>query len=186
MPALPNPRHERFAQLIFLNLCNGEPKPYSTPRAYITAGYSPKGAFERGGSAQTSSSRLLYRVLHRVQELQAQAAEHTKESADKIIRELNELKTKATNKEAYSAAVSAVMGKVKVLGIVDKPQHETIDFKQARSMQDVGRKLLQSVGFREPIDDVSIADAIKANDRFIAELVAIRDNAQTLTLEHNE
>jgi hypothetical protein len=53
-------------------------------------------------------------------------------------------------------------------------------------MQDVGRKLLQSVGFREPIDDVSIADAIKANDRFIAELVAIRDNAQTLTLDHDE
>jgi len=49
----------------------------------------------------------------------------------------------------------------------------------------VGRKLLQSVGFQSP-DDCSIAEAIKRNDEFIAGLVAIRDNAQQLTLEHDE
>jgi hypothetical protein len=43
-------------------------------------------------------------------------------------------------------------------------------------MQDIGRKLLQSVGFREP-DDVSIAAAIEANDAFIERLEAIRDKA---------
>ena len=57
-----------------------------------------------------------------------------------------------------------------------------LDFKTAKSMQDVGRKLLQSVGFAAP-DDVSIAEAIKCNDEFIAELFRIRDAAQRLTIE---
>jgi hypothetical protein len=39
-------------------------------------------------------------------------------------------------------------------------------------MQDIGRKLLQSVGFREP-DDVSIQAAIELNDTFIDELQRI-------------
>ena len=181
MPALPNPRHERFAQLIFLNLCNGEPKPYSTPRAYIAAGYTAKDP-GKPGSAQAASSRLLYRVINRVRELQDKAAEHTRESADKIVKELNEIKRDAHADKAYGAAVSAVATKAKVLGIIDKPQTNELDFKQAKSMQDVGRKLLLSVGFREP-DDVSIAAAIEENDKFIAGLCRIRD-AATKTLTH--
>src|SRR2546430_730069 len=170
MPALPNPRHERFAQLIFLNLCNGEQNPYSQSRAYLAVGYQTKGLGERHGSTQAASSRLLSRVMHRVRELQTQAAEHTRESADKIVKELNEIQHEARQDKAHGAAVSAVATKAQVLGIIDKPQTNELDLKQAKSMQDVGRKLLLSVGLREPIDDVSIADAIKANDRFIAEL----------------
>ena len=45
-----------------------------------------------------------------------------------------------------------------------------------------GRKLLQSVGFKEP-DDVSIQAAIEANDAFIDRLQAIRDRAQGLTID---
>jgi hypothetical protein len=37
MPALQNPRHERYAQLIFEGLTNGESKPYSQSRAYLAA-----------------------------------------------------------------------------------------------------------------------------------------------------
>jgi len=44
-------------------------------------------------------------------------------------------------------------------------------------MQEIGRKLLQSVGFALP-DDVSIQAAIEANDAFINALNAIRDRAQ--------
>ncbi len=43
-------------------------------------------------------------------------------------------------------------------------------------------RALQSVGFASP-DDVSIQAAIEANDAFIAQLEAIRDRAQTLTIE---
>jgi hypothetical protein len=52
-------------------------------------------------------------------------------------------------------------------------------------MQDVGRKLLQSVGFKEP-DDVSIAEAIRCNDAFIARLERIRDGAQARTIDQDE
>jgi hypothetical protein len=59
------------------------------------------------------------------------------------------------------------------------------DFKTAKSMQDVGLKLLQSVGFASP-DDASIEAAIEANDAFIDRLTAIRDAAQTLAVERDE
>jgi hypothetical protein len=52
-------------------------------------------------------------------------------------------------------------------------------------MEDIGRKLLQSVGFKEP-DDVSIREAIKANDEFIKELERIRVAAQGPMLEQDE
>jgi hypothetical protein len=44
-------------------------------------------------------------------------------------------------------------------------------------MTDIGRKLLQSIGFSEP-DDLSIRAAIEANDRFIDELQAIQRRAR--------
>jgi hypothetical protein len=51
------------------------------------------------------------------------------------------------------------------------------DFSTAQSMQDIGRKLLLSIGLSEPTDE-QIEAAILANDRFIAKLEAIRDRAQ--------
>src|SRR5215510_2827903 len=62
MPALANPRHERFAQLIVEGLMNGERKAYSQGRAYIAAGYEAKDAGKRGGSAEVNASRLLNRA----------------------------------------------------------------------------------------------------------------------------
>jgi hypothetical protein len=44
--------------------------------------------------------------------------------------------------------------------------------KDCNSMTDIGRRLLESVGFREP-DDASIQAAIEANDVFVARLQAI-------------
>jgi hypothetical protein len=182
MPALPNPRHERFAQLIFQGILNGEQKPYFQQRAYLAVGYTPKDAGKPYGSAQAASSRLLSRVMERVRELQAIAAEHTKEDATKIIRELNEIKMDAKHDRAHAAAVSAVMGKAKVLGIIDKPQDHPEDWNAAQSMQDIGRKLLQSIGFSAP-DDASIQAAIEANDIFVAKLERIRDTAQGIIID---
>jgi hypothetical protein len=45
-------------------------------------------------------------------------------------------------------------------------------------MTDIGRKLLQSVGFASP-DDASISLAIEANDAFVARLEAIRAAADS-------
>jgi hypothetical protein len=52
-------------------------------------------------------------------------------------------------------------------------------WETAQSMQDIGRKLLQSVGTPDDaITDQAIEDAVAANDEFIAQLQAIRDAAQ--------
>jgi hypothetical protein len=97
----------------------------------------------------------------------------------------NQVLQDARHDRAHAAAVSAILGKVKVLGIVDKPQANTQDFKAARSMQDIGRKLLQSVGLASP-DDASIQAAIEANDAFVGRLEAIRDAAQGLAIDQDD
>ena len=101
-----------------------------------------------------------------------------------MARELNEIQYEARADKAHAAAVAAILGKAKILGIVDKPQSTAIDWNTTTSMRDIGSKLLQSVGFASP-DDVSIQAAIEANDVFIAQLEAIRDSAQRLTLDRD-
>jgi len=185
MPALDNPRWERFAQAIVEGLANGERKPYSQGRAYIAAGYTAKDQGKRGGSAECAASRLLNRVkpiLARVRELQAIAARNAAETAEKMARELNEIQYEARADKAHAAAVSAVLGKARILNIIPEESAKPIDFAQAKSMQDIGRKLLQSVGFKEP-DDVSIQAAIALNDKFIDDLQAIHQRAQALTID---
>ena len=186
MPALDNPRWERFAQAIVEGLANGEPKPYSQSRAYIAAGYTARDNDRNHRSTQAAASRLLSRVIQRVRELQAQAAERTQETAEKCVQELNQLRRDAHSDKAYGAAVAAVMGKAKILNLSgDQPPNTSVDFSSAKSMQDVGRKLMQSVGFASP-DDASIQAAIAANDAFIDRLQAIRDAAQGLTIDQDD
>jgi hypothetical protein len=188
MPALDNPRWERFAQAIVEGLANGDRKPYSQGRAYIAAGYTAKDQGKRGGSAECAASRLLNRVkpiLERVRELQAIGAKNAAETVEKMARELNEIQYEARADKAHAAAVSAVLGKARLLNIMPNEAPNPIDFAQAHSMQDIGRKLLQSVGFASP-DDASIQAAIEANDAFVGRLEAIRDAAQALTIDQDD
>jgi len=53
-----------------------------------------------------------------------------------------------------------------------EPRSDDDGFNSCQSMEELGRKLLQSVGFSDP-DDASIEDAIKANDTFVERLKAI-------------
>jgi len=175
MPALQNPRHERYAQLIVKGLANGDSKLYSQSRAYIAAGYTARDGDRNHRSAQASSSRLLSRVIQRVRELQAIGAKNAAETVEKMARELNEIQYEARADKAHAAAVSAVMGKAKLLGF-DTETPIKQDYATAQSMQDIGRRLLQSVGFASP-DDASIQKAIEVNDIFVAALEAIRDKA---------
>jgi hypothetical protein len=185
MPVLPNPRHEAFAQAIFNGIVGAKGGASSQAEAYRRAGYH----VTNGNSARACASRLLTfanGIGERIEELQAQAAERAQESADKCVRELNQLRRDAHADKAYAAAVSAVMGKAKILNlIVDQHQFSSqIDFSQASSMQDIGRKLLQSVGADErTITDEQIEQAIAANDALVAQLEAIRDAAQGYSSE---
>ena len=99
-----------------------------------------------------------------------------------MARELNEIQYEARADKAHAAAVAAVLGKAKILNIGIEQQPNPQDFSTAQSMQDIGRKLLQSIGFASP-DDVSIQAAIELNDKFIAGLEAIRDAAQGLIID---
>jgi hypothetical protein len=157
--------------------------------AYNAAGYRAKDAGKAGGSAEVAACNLLkkIKIFDRVRELQEQAAERAAESADKCVQELNQLRQDAHSDKAYGAAVAAVMGKAKILNLV-VDQHAVVtaqDWNTAQSMQDIGRKLLQSIGFSEP-DDLSVQAAIEANDAFIARLETIRDAAQGLTIDQDD
>ena len=183
MPVLRNPRHEAFAQAIFNGIVGAKGGATSQAEAYCRAGYHVSNA----NSARACASRLLTfanGIGERIEELQAEAAERAQESADKCVRELNELRRDAHSDKAYGAAVAAVMGKAKILNLV-VDQHALVpaqDFSTANSMHEIGKRLLQSIGFTEP-DDASIRAAIEANDSFIARLETIRDSAQALTIE---
>jgi Terminase small subunit len=185
MPVLPNPRHEAFAQAIFSGIVGAKGGAHSQAEAYRRAGYHVTS----GNSARACASRLLTfanGIAERVRELQEEAAERAAETADKCVQELNQLRKDAHSDKAYGAAVAAVMGKAKILNLV-VDQHAVVtaqDFSTANSMQDIGRKLLQSVGFSEP-DDVSIQAAIDANDAFIERLGAIR-NAAGFTIDQDD
>ena len=91
----------------------------------------------------------------------------------------------AEQQQNPAAIVNSELGIAKVFHRIDTPQDTQQDFNSAKSMTDIGRKLLQAVGFKEP-DDVSIKEAIAANDEFIKELERIRNAAQRLTLEQDD
>jgi hypothetical protein len=185
MPALSNPRHEAFAQAIFSGIINGKGGAHSQAEAYRRAGYH----VTNGNSAKACASRLLTfanGIAERIKELQAIAAENAQETADKCVQELNQLRRDAHSDKAYGAAVAAVMGKAKILNLtVDQPPNTSVDLTTANSMQDIARKLLQSIGFSSP-DDASIAAAIEANDTFVRRLEEISATAQGLTIDQDD
>ena len=186
MPVLKNPRHEAFAQAIFIGIFR--PDLYPTHgTAYNAAGYRAKNARRPGGAAEANASRLLKnaKIFDRIAELQREAAESTKETVDKCVAELNQLRADSHSDKAYGAAVSAVMGKAKILGfITDKTEvkNGNIDFSTATSYSDIGRKLLESVGYASPSDD-DISLALEAHQAFTEQLEAIAERAQSLSAE---
>jgi hypothetical protein len=186
MPALSNPRYERFAQAIFAGL-SGETRIARTQStAYLTA-YPNCSA---GNSAEASASRLLRRVkpiIERVRELQAEANKRQQHKIDlsreRVGRRLDLASKMAEQQGNPSGIVNSELGIAKVFGhITDKTELTNVDFNQVKSMKDMGIKLLQSVGYAAP-DDASVAEAIEANDTFVQQLEAIRDKAKaTLVL----
>jgi hypothetical protein len=179
-------------QAIFRGL--SEPDRYPTHgHAYCASGYrasnqrqpTPTGAVS---PAEVNASRLLReaKILDRVTELQAAVAKDAKETVQKLVAELNQDRQDAKADKAHSAAITAVMGKAKLLGLVtDKHQDMTKhpDFDQATSYDDVGRMLLQSVGYGTPsASDVALA--LECHRLFTAKLEAIAERAGAGKSEH--
>jgi hypothetical protein len=173
MPALPNQRHERYAQLFFAGLANGG----TQEQAYRAAGYLPSNK----NSANACASRLMLKIANRVRELQEEANHRLKPKVDlsreRVGRRLD-MASKLAEKQGNAAGiVSSELGIAKVFGLEKAQDSKALDFGAARSMQDIGRKLLQGVGLQAP-DDASIQGAIEANNAFVARLEAIRDRAE--------
>ena len=181
MPALPNLRHEAFAQALFAGLAGETRVKRAQSTAYLTA-YPNCAA---GNSAEACASRLLRRakpILDRVRELQAEQnkrLEHKLDlSKERVGRRLDQASRIAEEERNPAAMATSELGIAKVFGHSGTNEYNPTDFGQAKSMQDLGRMLLQSVGFTSP-DDASIQAAIEANDAFVARLEAIRAAADS-------
>jgi len=109
VPALKNPKHERFAQ----ELAKGK----SQSESYAEAGYRPDA-----GAASRLSRNV--NVVSRVAELQERAAIRVEVTAESLAAELDEAKALAITQGQPAAMVSAIMGKAKLFGIgVEKLEH---------------------------------------------------------------
>jgi hypothetical protein len=193
MPPLDNIKWERFCQNIVHGVAKHGQK-FTQGRAYITAGYNAKDVGKDGGSAEACASRLLKlaKVEDRIAELLHEAQQRVTQKRRYDIETISERMALASRIAEEDRNPSALYGAEKAIaevrGIIVKngnPNPNNIDFATANSMQEIGRKLLQSVGFREP-DDVSIKEAIEANDEFIKELKRIRNAAQGPMLEQDD
>src|SRR5262245_15957075 len=190
MPILPNPRHEAFAQAIFAGLV--QPNLYSTHgAAYAAVGYTANGVGKAGGTAEANASRLLKKakIFDRVQELQQEHYKRVNKKIDlskeRVGRRLDLASTLAEQDRNVQGIVASELGIAKVFHRLDQPDNTQIDFKSAQSMHEIGKRLLQSFGVREP-DDTLIAQAVQANDTFIDTLKRIAEQAQGLTLEKDD
>lgn len=106
---LKNARHERFAQ--------ERAKGKSVDASYSAAGFKP----HRGNAHRLSTNES---VVARVTELQTRAAEKAEVTVADIARQLDEDREFAKTCGQAGAAVSASLGKAKVLGlIVDRQEH---------------------------------------------------------------
>ena len=115
MPALKNGKHEKFVKAICIgNMSNAD--------AYRSA----YGADKSVSVASAAANRLLksVKVITRVSELQAKAAEKHEITVELMIDEFNEIVGKASAKEQYSAAVAALTAKAKLAGLwVDRAEN---------------------------------------------------------------
>jgi hypothetical protein len=180
MPALKNPRWEAFAQALFVGLAGKTRQERANSTAYLVA--YPNCSV--GNSAEASASRLLRRVkpiLDRVLELQAEQAKRTQRKIDvsreRLARRLDMASTMAEQQQNVAGIVASEMGIAKVFGIEQGDKNAVQSFKEAQSMQDIGKRLLISVGLPEPTQ-AAIQLAVEANDAFVSRLEAIRDGIQ--------
>jgi hypothetical protein len=173
MPALPNPRHERYAQEFFKGLSNG----ITQHEAYKAAGYLPSNK----NSAKAGASRLMLTIANRVRELQEESNKRLQTKVDlsreRVGRRLDLASRMAEEQKNPQGIVASELGIAKVFHEQHNREAKPQELNPSDSTKDIGRKLLQSMGLREP-DDVSIQAAVEANDLFVSTLEDICLKAQ--------
>lgn len=135
MPALSNPRHERFAQLLHR---------YGTQRrAYIEAGYKARRPRHSRDSSPVdhAASRLAkhVKVKERLSELAAMTTKRHEITVDTLLEDLEADRQLAHKAEQSGGAVTATMSKARLLGLVvdRKESGAPGEFANMQSVQDV-------------------------------------------------
>ena len=182
MPVLPNPRHKAFAQAIVKGLASDEPNGKNTQKAaYLAAGYSTTTE----NATEAAASRLLRNVkpvVERVRELQAEALARIQPKLDisreRVGRRLDRASQIAESKLDAASMVSSELGLAKVFGLAKADDsYNPTDPDSAKSMTDIGRLLLESVGASSP-SQAAISLAIAANNQFVERLEQIAAEVQ--------
>jgi len=117
MGPLRNPRHEKFAQLIWL----ADAKNYRRGLAYQAAGYRARLDDKAKSCAADACACRLFKnvqIQARVREIAATAAKRNEVTEDSLIEELEQARIAALEAQQASAAVAATMGKAKVCGLL--------------------------------------------------------------------
>ena len=119
MGPLRNPRHEKFARLVWA----ASAKDYRRALAYLAAGYRAKLDLSdpsKSYPADQAASRLAknVKVKARIQEIAAMAAKRHEISEDSLLEELEQARLAALENQQASAAVAATMGKAKLCGML--------------------------------------------------------------------
>ena len=119
MGTLANPRHEKFARLVWA----ASAKDYRRALAYLAAGYRAKldlSDASKSYPADQAASRLAknVKVKARIQEIATMAAKRHEISEDSLLEELEQARLAALENQQASAAVAATMGKAKLCGML--------------------------------------------------------------------
>jgi hypothetical protein len=120
-------------------------------------------------------------IVNRVRELMDESnkrlAKRVDLSRERVGRNLSEASELAKRQGNPAAMVSAELGIAKVFHEQHSQEAQPQQLDPSDSTRDIGRKLLQSMGLREP-DDLSVAAAVEANDVFVSTLEDICLKAQ--------
>jgi phage terminase small subunit len=128
MPALTNPKHERFAVEVSQGV--------SATQAYVIAGYKPKKS-----SIQPSSARLLSNAMvkARIAEIQERSAIKTEITLASLIQEAAEIQEAAKADKQYSAATAAFTAKAKLSGHwVERAETENVNTNYVVAADPIG------------------------------------------------
>ena len=137
MPALSNPRYERFAQALFAGLAGETRIERAQSTAYLTA--YPNCSY--GNSAEAAASGLLRRVkpiIERVNELLAQAAKKKKVTIESITDEYNEARELARKLDNPATFLAASQAKAKLYKLeVNVNENINADSKTPQNSNDI-------------------------------------------------
>ena len=175
MPALANPRHERFVRYYM--------KTNNASAAYLKAGYRPKDR----ASLDPAASKLTrhHKVQSRIREIRRQMTQRTRITLETLLNDLAEDRKLARETKQVSAAIAATQLSAKLVGLlIDRKESGAPgDFSDLSSADEILAKVRTDLGdeFADALSAVlSKRDDTPQDVAPAIELDAERDDGATL------